>query len=239
MYSMKIKNRTNPAKTGASIGSLVPPEWTFRSEAIAQGFDSHVREQLPWYDLATRAVAHYARHYLPAVDGIVVDVGASTGNIGRALAATIEARDATIFPIDASEDMAKVYNGPGTLKVIDAVDYDFANAAPDLVVCFLSLMFVPIVHREALIARMVEATRAGGAVIVFDKTLPRPGYLGTVNYRLSLALKADAGAAPEEIVAKELSLAGFQRPIAERELLDAGFVEVFRFGDFAGFVREC
>ena len=71
---------------------------------------------------------------------------------------------------------------------------------------------------------------------MFDKFEPRRGYLGTVNYRLTLAAKYEAGASPDEIIRKELSIAGIQRPLRELDLPD--FVEVFRFGDFAGFVYE-
>jgi len=53
--------------------------------------------------------------------------------------------------------------------------------------------------------------------------------------RIRAAGKA-AGAKPEEIIAKELSIAGVQRPMSIDEL--EGFVEFFRFGDFAGFVWE-
>jgi len=40
-------------------------KWTFDSKDVANSFDEHVREQLPWYDLATSAVEHIGRHYIP------------------------------------------------------------------------------------------------------------------------------------------------------------------------------
>lgn len=213
----------------------VPREWTFHTADVARRFDAHVREQLPWYELATGIVAHIARSYVPE-RGRVIDVGASTGNIGRALAPTLTARRAAFHPFDASHSMLEVYDGPGKLEIVDALEFDFAARAPDLIVCFLALMFVPVSRRRELIERMKAALSWGGAVIVFDKMIPRPGYAGTVAYRLTLAAKSEAGASPSEIVAKELSIAGIQRPMSEQEL--DGFVEVFRFGDFAGFIHE-
>ena len=61
----------------------IPSEgsWSFDADGIADAFDDHVREQLPWYDLATDALIHIARHYIPE-GGIVYDIGASTGNMG-------------------------------------------------------------------------------------------------------------------------------------------------------------
>lgn len=213
----------------------VPREWTFRSRNVALQFDSHVREQLPWYELATGIVAQIARAYLPR-GGVVIDVGASTGNIGRALAPLLEARRARVIPIDAAEEMKEVYDGPGDLLISDVAEFDFEATRPDLIVCFLSLMFVGVAERFRLINRMVASLRPGGAVIIFDKMVPTAGYIGTVAYRLTLAAKQEAGASPAEIVAKELSISGVQRPMRREEM--EGFEEVFRFGDFAGFIRE-
>lgn len=214
----------------------IPGNWTFRTPAVASAFDAHVRESLPWYDFVTAAVAHFARAYIPE-SGFVIDVGASTGNIGRALAATLDQRHAYFLPIDNSPEMAKIYDGPGSIEIADAVAFNFAKTTrPDLIVCFLSLMFVAVADRAALIERMKSALDPGGALIVVDKMVPRPGYVGTVAYRLTLAAKHEAGASAEEIIAKELSISGVQRPMSESEL--PGFVEFFRFGDFAGFVWE-
>lgn len=213
----------------------IPAEWTFRSRDVARRFDSHVREQLPWYELATGIVAHVARSYVPE-KGFVIDVGCSTGNVGRALWRTLEARKANLLGIDSSPDMLDVYEGPGAFAVMDARDCDFAGKQPDLIVCFLALQFVPVKDRVWLIRKMKDSLRPGGALIVFDKMVPRPGYVGTVSYRLTLAAKNEAGASPAEIIAKELSILGVQRPLFDAEL--DGFVEFFRFGDFAGFVYE-
>lgn len=213
-----------------------PENWTFKTPGAAAAFDAHVREQLPWYEIATGAVLHIARSYVPE-SGKIVDVGASTGNIGRALAPLITARNALFLPIDNSPAMAKLYDGPGTLAIQDVTQLDFANIRPDLIVCFLSLMFVPVKERERLLReRMKRYLEPGGAIIVVDKIQPHGGYVGTVNYRLTLAAKYEAGAKPDEIIAKELSIAGVQRPMAAEEL--DGFVEFFRFGDFAGYVWE-
>jgi tRNA (cmo5U34)-methyltransferase len=57
-------------------------------------------------------------------------------------------------------------------------------------------------------------------------------------HRLALAGKVATGVPAEAIVKKELSLAGAQRPIDPFSLLflDKGVKEIFRFGEFAGWV---
>ena len=76
----------------------IPQNWTFKSDHIADHFDQHVREQLPWYDLATFATAQMARHYVPQ-GGKVYDIGCATGNMGRVLAGTLSDSEARGLPL--------------------------------------------------------------------------------------------------------------------------------------------
>jgi tRNA (cmo5U34)-methyltransferase len=210
-----------------------PGGFTFQSIETAEAFDAHVREQLPWYDLATGVVVHFARHFIPA-DGTIIEVGASTGNIGRALQPVVAQRRARYLAIDNSAEMVKRYAGPGEPIESAAEDFDFGRQQPDLIIAFLVLMFVRPAVRFGLVERMRAALRPGGAIIVFDKREPSGGEVGQIMYRLTLAAKYENGAPPEEIIRKELSLAGVQRPLASNEL--RGFVEIFRFGDFSGWL---
>lgn len=117
----------------------------------------------------------------------------------------------------------------------DALAYPFEPF--DLAVCFLTLMFLPPAERRGFVARLRSRVRPGGAVIVFDKSVAASGYVATVLWRMALAGKVSAGMAPAEIVAKELSLGGVQRPISPSEL-GGDAVELFRFGEFAGWIIE-
>ena len=208
----------------------IPTDWTFKREDIAAGFDAHVREQLPWYELATNLTAHIARNFLPQ-DGVLYDIGASTGNIGRALRDVLFRRNIDFHPIDDSQAMKTHYSGPGKLEIADAAGYDYKPF--DVAICFLSLMFIPVAQRKGLIANLRAARKLGGAIIVIDKMIPPEGYLATVMSRMTMASKA---ATSEDIISKELSLSGIQRPLSLREISPA--VEVFRFGDFAGWVID-
>lgn len=214
----------------------IPCNWTFLEGTVAAGFERHVREQLPWYDLATGAVAHVGRHYIPTSSGLVYDIGASTGNIGRALEATIDSRGASLIAIEASAEMAARYTGPqrGNLVIADARTIDFQPF--DLAVLFLTLMFLPVSDQKRLVDRLRRARKPGGAIIVFDKTEAARGYAATVIWRLALAGKVASGVAAEDIIAKELSLGGIQRPIDPGAVFDLEGLEFFRFGEFAGYL---
>lgn len=211
----------------------IPTNWTFKTADIAQDFDHHVREQLPWYDLATGCIAHVARHYIPN-RGLVYDIGCSTGNIGRSIANTLSERDAQLVGIDDSAEMEKLYSAPGKFHAKDAMH--FAYQPFDLAVMFLCLMFIPVASRPGLIRRLLTSCKDGGAIIVFDRCIPVKGYPSLIMSRLALAGKIASGVDPKEILAKELSLIGVQRPINPEILSPA--TEIFRFGDFAGWILE-
>lgn len=212
----------------------IPSNWTFETPGVAAGFDRHVREQLPWYDLATNAVTHIARHYIPE-GGLVYDLGAATGNIGRALAPVLVDRSARLIGIEPSAEMVKRYEAPGEIVCAKAEEVDYEGF--DLAVVFLTLMFIEPRKRVQLMNHLRNTCRPGGAIIVFDKLEPIGGYASTVFYRLTLAGKRAAGIDTAEIIEKELSLSGVQRPIVESQLGGPAYLW-FKFGDFAGWLIE-
>lgn len=212
----------------------IPRDWTFKKFSIAKGFDRHVREQLPWYDLATGIVRHIVRHYLNR-GGLVYDIGASTGNIGKSISDILKNREASFIAIDNSEEMLKLYSGPGKIELWNAEEYEYKNF--DIAICFLSLLFLSQEKRKYLIQKLRVKVKKGGAIIIFDKEEPSQGYISIIKLRLALAGKLASGATAKEIIQKELSLSGIQRPISKREIpLEAQ--EIFRFGDFFGTIIE-
>jgi tRNA (cmo5U34)-methyltransferase len=212
----------------------IPENWTFKSADVASGFDRHVREQLPWYDLATSAVAHFGRHYIPR-NGLVYDIGASTGNIGNALRETLEQRGARLIAIEESEEMAAQYRGPGEVVVSDAIQFPYDKF--DFAALFLVLMFLPIHQRSALLYRLWQLLKPGGAIVVVDKIATPAGYCGTALRRLALAYKLETKTSPDDILRKELSLAGYQRPIVP-SILPGNPQQFFMMGEFCGWIID-
>lgn len=131
----------------------IPKEWSFENARVAKAFNHHVREQLPWYDLVTGAVAHIARHFIPQ-GGLVYDIGASTGNIGKALVDTLAQRQAKLVPIEPSAEMCAEYSGPGkeNLVQMDACAFDYESF--DVAICYLVMMFMPVGARREFIAKL-------------------------------------------------------------------------------------
>src|SRR5262245_58041171 len=139
----------------------IPTNWTFRNEEVAAGFDTHVREQLPWYEHVTGLIAHCGRHYI-AHGGVVYDIGASTGNVGRALADVLVSRSANLIAIEESAEIAARYEGAGEVVVADALTYTFEPF--DFATLHLVLMFMPVAVRSRWLAELVGKIRPGGAI---------------------------------------------------------------------------
>ena len=223
------------AQAKAAEPFTAPLTWTFESDKIAGAFDDHVREQLPWYDIATFATRILGTHYLPR-GGRAYDIGAGNGNMARAFAEEIAARDIDWTSIESSPNMAKAWNAPGRLLVADCCDVPYSHA--DLVTSFLTLVFIPPARRNQLIAEIIGHLRPGGAFICVERMIPDAGYPSLACARLTLAQKAKQGARPEDIYAKEMSLIGIQRRLGPKLSSIATHYEWFRLGPFAGFIFE-
>lgn len=215
----------------------IPTDWTFKDKNVADEFDYHVRQQLPWYELATGLVSHCVRHYLPE-NGLIYDIGCSTGNLELSLEDILEKRSATLIPIDNSPEMVSLYRGKREVVVADAQSYPFEMF--DVGVCFLVLMFLSVEERAALLDKLYRRIKKGGCLILFEKTIADSGYLSTVLHRATIAGKVASGANSDEIIAKELSLGGVQRPLAKNFVRNKipEAIEIFRFGEFVGWIIE-
>lgn len=219
----------------------IPTAWTFDSDEVAKNFDSHVREQLPWYDLATEAVQYIVRNYLPE-GGTVVDIGASTGNMIDKLLPLIAERKATALAVETSEAMLTVLaqkyaNETDVCVLHDDLSKPMAAVVPaDVYILFLTAMFVPVSRRQTLFDSLRRKVNDGGIIIVVDKVLDHNGYFGTVMKRLGMHFKVLQNADPSDILRKEMSLAGVQIPIDASLVADGK--QFFRVGEFCGWVIE-
>jgi len=211
----------------------IPSEWSFKRKDVAEGFDIHVRGQLPWYELVSEAVAHIAKSYANE-GGTIYDIGASTGNFNVLLDDIVRDRNINFIGIENSEEMIKKYKGEDDVVLYDAAEYDYE--AFDVCICFLTLMFIPFSKRENLINKLISKINQGGCLIIVDKAEACGGYLSTVMYKMTLMEKMKV-TSPEDIIKKELALTGIQRPLSV-DMMPVNACEFFRFGDFAGWVIE-
>ena len=135
--------------------------WTFDKKEVAERFNSHVRGQLPWYDLVISSLKMLAAHYLPPAGGVMYDIGASTGNLFMEMRDILQAREVRYVGIEKSREMVEQWRGDGdfeTLLHVDALDHQYEPY--DVAVLNLTMMFMAC--GEA--SRVVQAaTRLGEA----------------------------------------------------------------------------
>ena len=214
----------------------IPKVWTFKDKEIANNFDEHVREQLPWYDFATSSITHIARHYVQQ-DGNVYDLGASTGNIGNSIKSILKERNCSFTAIDNSAEMVSAYTCEyGDIIHHNIEDYKYKNF--DFCTLFLTLMFVSPKAREELLDEFYNKCTVGGAIVIFDKEVNTDGYFGIVNYRLNLLEKVKSRTNYKDIIDKELSLSGIQRPLDKKTLQKYNAKLFFKFSNFVGYIIE-
>ena len=201
---------------------------------MAENFDEHVRQQLPFYDLVSEAIVNISRHYLPNF-GIVYDIGAGTGNIARRMERLLSDRNANLIPVDSSEEMRRLYKGPGEENFLCQKAELLTINPCHVIICNLTLMFLPVAFRQRFVEHALKQLRPGGVMIVVDKIAPSGGYEGIVLHRTVTAAKLSAGMSPQDIVDKDLSLAGVQRPI-DPKILGPDAIQWFQYGDFTGYI---
>jgi tRNA (cmo5U34)-methyltransferase len=213
-------------------------DWTFKD--FADDFDTHVREQLPWYDLVTESIQFIVKSYLP-YKGHVYDIGCSTGNITESLLDLLVARQASLCGIDNEQSMMEAYSRFLTHQNVtahhgDATNYNYANF--DVAIVFLTAMFIPAQVQQHFFTKLYSKLNQGGAIIVVDKTTDTQGYFSTVMKRLTWHWKLENGVLPNDIMEKELSLAGVQRPITPELMSMYDGKQFFQMGEFKGWVIE-
>lgn len=198
-------------------------DWSFSK--ISGGFDNHVREQLPWYDITLDIVSFVVKNYA-SKNAVIYDIGSSTGNLKKILHDVINERQLNYFAIDNLAEM-----NPDV--VADAREYEYQNF--DVAILNLTLMFIPVKDRYILLSQLRDKMNKGGCIIIMDKFIQPEGYLATILRRVTLYWKYKNNVDGNEIIKKELSLSGIQIPLNYSEL-GSNAKQFLRFGEFEGFI---
>ena len=211
--------------------------WTFKNTEVAENFNEHVREQLPWYEMVTEFIVHIITSY--SHDGSrIYDLGCSTGNLENELSELIANRNIEYIPIDNSQEMIEQYITTSNTKPILANIQDFEYGHFDIAVLNLTLMFLSYDEKQSLLKKLHSKMNQYAIIIVIDKYLTTKDlYFNQVLHNMTLRMKLRYSTA-ENILSKELSLRGVQFPMLEK-LISQEFQErekFFQFGNFIGHV---
>lgn len=239
--------------TTASTRDTTMPDgpWRFDSEVTA-AFDDMLARSIPQYEVMRGLVAALADRYLPD-GGRLLDLGCSRG---EALATVRDRvgpdRGVRYFGVEVSPPMLDACRA----RFADADDVtiyegDLRRWYPTppggggyhVTLAVLTLQFVPIEHRPALLRRMFEHTVPGGCAIVVEKVLGAAPELDELLVDVYLEHKRRQGYSQEQIDRKRLALEGVLVPVTSEWNVDllraAGFTAVdcvWRWSNFAGWI---
>jgi tRNA (cmo5U34)-methyltransferase len=220
--------------------------WEF-DEEVTDAFDDMLERSIPWYENMRAITTDLAASFLPQY-GTAVDLGASRGEALDRLISKCGS-DARYHAIEVSPPMLDVLRRRWPGGAVEVHDFDLRRGYPKILpvanvtLGVLTIQFIPIEHRQRILADICRHTTLGGAFIFVEKVL---GATAEIDRRLVeryYALKGENGYSTQDIERKRLALEGVLVPVTaawnEELLRQAGFREVdcfWRWANFAGWV---
>lgn len=199
----------------------------------ASDYDAEIRRYTPGYDqMIDTVVGIVGGLVTPSVAPYVTDLGAGTGALGAAILDRVPGARVRLLDIDPAmlEVAGARVAAHGARAEMCRGSFDDALPACDAVVASLALHHVPERDRKrALYARIHQALRPGGVLLVADITVYETGAAHDLIYREWAGAMASRGIPVPEAYALFAQWAGEDRyyPLAvELDLLEsAGFVQ--------------
>lgn len=239
-----------------SLGHLPGARWAFDSE-VTQCFQDMLSRSIPQLDTMRQLVTQLGLHFVHAGDHIL-DLGCSLGDAllpfirhygaqcrytGFELSLPmVEAAQQRFASWQASDAYGTSMPVTVTIRQAD-IRREYPPAMHALTLAILTLMFVPLEHRQQVVRHMYQQTQAGGAVIIVEKILGASAELDTLWVEEYYAGKRQQGYTTAEIERKRLALEGVLVPMTahwnEDLLRQAGFQQVecfWRYLNFAGWL---
>lgn len=229
------------------IHKTMGSRWEF-TQTVADVFDDMLERSIPQYDLMRTLVTEVACAFRQK-DTDILDLGTSRGEALRPLIDLYGATNRYVA-VESAPAMIAVFRerfAPLIERgIVRLFDLDLRDQVPacraSVVLSILTLMFVPINHRQRIVADVYESLLPGGALVLVEKVLGE-GRLNDLMVERYHAVKERNGYTREEITRKALALEGVQVPLTaswnEEMLGRAGFAAVdcfWRCWNFAGWV---
>lgn len=240
---------TEPLKKVSAEPAFGEREWKFDERVTAQ-FDEMLERSIPQYEVLRQTCFEVGKQFVePETD--IVDLGCSRGEAVSFFLDSCGARNRYVL-VEASEPMFEAvsarYAGwlkAGVMRIFNKDLRTFYPQAPDisLTLSVLTLMFTPIEYRLALVQKVYDSMKPGGAFILVEKVLGASAAIDRAYVRTYHEMKSRNGYSADEIERKKLALEGKLVPVTasmnEEFLRSAGFRQVdcfWRWANFAGWI---
>lgn len=230
----------------AQIPTMYEPHgWTFDTEEVAQVFDTHVQQSVPFYRTFHDMITTFAQYYIEPMT-TVMDIGCSTGTLLTQIAKANKKRGVEFTGIDTSQAMIKRANSQKhglnvKFQNIDVRNYDFGSMS--FAYSMLCLQFLPLADRQSVLDNIYNGLEQGGAFVLVEKVKSPNINIHDIYNDVYYDFKRQSGLSDKEILDKNMSLRGTMKPLtleANIKMLEkAGFnyIEVFmKYNNFAGII---
>lgn len=229
--------------------SITSPGSFVFDQRVAAVFDDMVSRSVPGYQTIQLLVADLACSF--AKDGLIYDLGCSTGATIKAIAKRAK-NTLRVIGIDNSPDM--VERCRNNISSLDAIDSEvilsdlteaniFSRGKADVIILNLTLQFIRPPLRSAFLQRCFQALNKDGALLLVEKTIEEDPILNTLFIDYYHSFKKEMGYSEMEIAAKREALENVLIPMSrvenEKLLQNAGFSRIgtfFQWFNFAGFL---
>lgn len=207
--------------------------------SVAAVFDDMLHRSVPLYrEALAQQIRLTLRFYQP--DTCIYDLGCSHGNFGIGLLEAAGNRDFSMIAVDNSPPMLEIYEkrlsvrrGRERIRLSCEDICAFPMEDASVVIMNLTLQFLPLAMRDALIRRIHGALRPGGILLLTEKVVHTEAFLTSVQQDIYYEFKAANGYSALEISRKREALENVLVPETleahQQRLGEAGFsmVEVY------------
>ena len=236
------------AKDDIYAGSRGPAPFEF-NERVAAVFDDMITRSVPGYAELIGRLAQLAAHfYRPG--SRIYDLGCSNGNFGMRFGAEMGEREFRLVAVDSSQPMLDLYrerlaehSWQDAVELVcgDICEQPLSQAS--VVVITLTLQFLPLSARDALLEEIYRALRPGGVLLLTEKVVHADPALDALQQDFYYRFKRERGYSELEISQKREALENVLLPETieahQRRLEQAGFGQLdlwFKWFNFASFL---
>lgn len=225
---------------------IATSQWKF-SEDVASVFEDMLERSIPDYDSMRQLLYRMAKNFLTSHSN-VLDIGCSTGLSSEYLIKNSGVNNIEYFLIDVSDPMlkmcSKMYEG---YKNVNVNKWDITEGCPvfkcSVIICCLTLQFVPIEYRQKIVSSIYDSLNKGGALFLVEKVIGNSHVIDKTMAQEYYEIKREHSYTEKQIESKRQSLAGTLVPLTykmnESLLQVAGFTKIdtfWRYLNFCGMI---
>ncbi len=241
-----MKNR-KISSLGSGIHSVEGDSWKFNKN-VANSFDKHVRQSIPFYDQIQSYICSLSEWFLKD-KSTIYDLGCSTGETAKNINNFNFNRNVNFkyVGLDNSQQMInlakkKIKNKNYKFVKADINKYKFKKNS-DLFISLLLFPFLSLDQREQILLKIYKSLKVGGALIIVDKCYSEYPAIQDIFNQIYFDEKIKNKLTKNQVLNKAKSLRGTMNIYQQNEILNfcrkAGFKKIdifFKWFNFVGIV---